>query len=278
MTIDAHLHLWDLDVSDYAWLGPQHGPLHRSFGPDEAARELRSSGIEAAVLVQAEDSLADTGWLLDVARTHDWVLGVVGWVPLDRPDQAATALADLDEPALRGVRHLIHDDPRAATFLGLAEVRESLRLVAERGLVLDVPDAWPTHLDAVGDLAEALPGLTIVVDHLAKPPWGTAAMSGWAASLRAVAQRPNVVAKVSGLAGAEPYTAATLRPVLDTALDAFGAHRLMYGGDWPMATARHDYAGALGPIAELVSALSPHEQAEIRRATALRVYGRVRHD
>lgn len=278
MTIDAHLHLWDLDVGDYAWLGPQHGPLHRSFPPDEAAHALRADGIEAAVLVQAEDSLTDTRWLLDVARAHDWVLGVVGWVPLDSPDQAAAALAELAEPALRGVRHLIHDDPRATTFLGLAEVRQSLRLVAERGLVLDVPDAWPTHLDAVGDLADALPGLTIVVDHLAKPPWGTAAMSAWDATIREVAKRPNVVAKVSGLAGARPYTAATLRPVVDTALDAFGAHRLMYGSDWPMATARCDYAGARGPVTELVSELSPDEQAEIWRATALRTYGRVRHD
>lgn len=278
MIIDAHLHLWDLDISDYAWLGPHHGPLHRSFPPDEAARALRANDIEAAVLVQAEDSLTDTRWLLDVARAHDWVLGVVGWIPLDRPDQAAVALAELAEPALRGVRHLIHDDPRATTFLGLAEVRQSLWLLVERGLVLDVPDAWPTHLDAVGDLADALPELTIVVDHLAKPPWATAATSAWTAALRAVAQRPNVIAKISGLAEAEPYTAATLRPVFDTALDAFGAHRLMYGSDWPMATARHDYAGVRAPIGELVAALSPDEQAEIWRATALRTYGRARHD
>lgn len=276
MTIDAHLHLWDLDVSDYAWLGPQHGPLHRSFRPDEAERELDAAGIVAAVLVQAEDSLVDTRWLLEVARARAWVLGVVGWVPLDRPEQTATALAELDDPALRGIRHLIHDDPRAAYFLGLEPVRRSLGQVAERGLVFDVPDAWPTHLDAVGELADALPGLTIVVDHLAKPPRGTDAMPAWEAAIREVARRPNVAAKVSGLGGpaGTPYTAAALRPVLDTALEAFGADRLMYGGDWPMTTTVHDYAGALAPVAELVRELSTDEQADVWGATASRVYGR----
>jgi len=277
MRIDSHLHLWDLEVSDYGWLGPQHGPLHRSILPDEAAHAIRDAGISSAVLVQAEDSLADTHWLLDVARMHDWVLGVVGWVPLDRPDQTESALAELaGNPAMRGVRHLIHDDPRATYFLGIDDVRRSLRLVEGCGLAFDVPDAWPTHLRGVGDLADELSELTIVVDHLGKPPHDVADMATWAAEIGDVAKRQNVVAKISGLVGGtgRPATAAALRPVLDVALNAFGAKRLMYGSDWPMATAEHDYAGVLRPLEEIIADLSPDEQEHIWRGTALRVYGR----
>jgi predicted TIM-barrel fold metal-dependent hydrolase len=77
--VDAHLHQWDLSVSDYAWLGPQHGKLHASFGPAEAGRGLAVSGIDGAVLVRAENSIAGTQHLLDIAAQTPWVLGVVGW-------------------------------------------------------------------------------------------------------------------------------------------------------------------------------------------------------
>jgi L-fuconolactonase len=227
--VDAHLHVWDLDAGDYAWLGPQHGPLHRTFAPDEAERELAAAGVASAVLVQAEDSVADTRFLLDVARTHPWVHGVVGWVRLEAPDEAARQLDELASPALRGIRHLVHDDPRP-DFLALDPVRRSLAEVAARGLAFDVPDAWPRHLDAVARLAADLPELLVVVDHLAKPPRGRADLDAWETSLRAVAERPNTVAKVSGLqAQGQPLTAEALRPVLHVALEAFGADRLMYG-------------------------------------------------
>ena len=84
-TIDAHLHLWNRSVSEYAWITPSLGPLFADFGPDRAHAELEAAGIDAAVLVQAEDSPADTRFMLDVASEHDWVAGVVGWVPLDDP-------------------------------------------------------------------------------------------------------------------------------------------------------------------------------------------------
>ncbi|MGO7983843.1 hypothetical protein ACC691_39045, partial [Rhizobium johnstonii] len=58
-------------------------------------------------------------------------------VPLDDERAAAVALDELDsEPLLRGIRHLVHDDPRD-DFLDLPAVRASLGRVAARGLVFD---------------------------------------------------------------------------------------------------------------------------------------------
>ena len=271
--IDAHLHVWDLSVSAYAWLGARGGVLHQTYGPDRAAAALAEAEVAQAVLVQAEDSLPDTAYLLDVAARHPFVAGVVGWVPLDDPP-AATAALDRwqQQPEFRGVRHLVHDD-RRDDFLSLPTVRTSLGEVARRGLAFDVPDAWPRHLAAVVELARALPQLTVVVDHLAKPPRGSDEMAAWAGTLRAVAAAPNTVAKLSGLqAPGQPFTAAALRPVFDLALELFGPRRLMYGGDWPLTVPHGGYRAAWSVYAELIGTLTPQKQSWLWERTASRTY------
>ena len=88
-TLDAHVHVWDLDLHEYAWLGPQHGGLYASFSPEQAQEAIASCGIGAAVLVQAEDSTAETEYMLRVADRYPWVAGVVGWLPLADPEATA---------------------------------------------------------------------------------------------------------------------------------------------------------------------------------------------
>lgn len=273
--VDAHLHLWDLSRGDYDWLGPQHGALFRSFGPEEARAELEAAGVDSAVLVQAADSLRDTEYLLDVAAHNEWVAGVVGWIPLDDPAAAERALATFAaDPKLRGIRHLVHDDPRIG-FLDLPEVRESLEFVAGHGLAFDVPDAWPgRHLDQAAGLARALPQLTVVVDHLAKPPIGGDDFADWSAALARIGELPNTVAKVSGLTGpGYPFTPAALRPAWDAALECFGPGRLLYGGDWPISVQVGGYGKAWDVYSQLIEELSPGEQSSILAGTATRVYG-----
>jgi L-fuconolactonase len=286
--VDAHLHLWDLQRSAYSWITPELGPLHTTITAERAHGELAAVGVERAVLVQAEDSVADTEFMLEVAAEHDWVAGVVGWVQLDDP---AVAAAQLDrftaDPAFRGVRHLVHDDPRD-DFLALPAVRTSLALLAQRGLPYDVPDAWPRHLTATADLAGALPELTVVLDHLGKPPHarGTAAggaggvgkdqpdFADWREAFAAVAARQNTVAKVSGLqVRGEPFTAAGVRPSWEAALELFGPDRLLWGSDWPMTLLTAGYGGTWEVMAELLGELTGEEQGKILAGNAQRVYG-----
>lgn len=271
--VDTHLHVWDLAGGGYGWV-PPGTELHRSFLPDEAVGELARAGVGSAVLVQADDTIADTAFMLEAAASHDALVGVVGWVRLDTPREAEAQLAEhVTRPAFRGVRHLVHDDPRD-DFLSLPGVRASLREVARLGLAFDVPDAWPRHLDAVAALARDLPDLTVVVDHLAKPPRGTDEMAAWERSLRAVASAsPRAVAKVSGLqVPGQPFTESALRPVLEVALDAFGPGRLMYGGDWPMTVPQGGYLPHWEVVSRLVAELSPDEQDALLSGTARRVY------
>ncbi|GAA1802266.1 amidohydrolase family protein [Agromyces neolithicus] len=272
-TIDAHLHLWDRGVSDYAWITPELGSLYADFGPDAARAELDAAGIDAAILVQAEDSSADTTFMLDVAARHDWVLGVVGWVRLDDSAAARAALeAFVGEPALRGIRHLVHDDPRDE-FLDLPEVRASLTEVAEHGLAFDVPDAWPRHLGGAGRIARAIPELTVVIDHLAKPPVGRDDFAAWRRELEAVAELPNTVAKFSGLQLPDTqFGAATVQPLWEIALEAFGPDRLLYGGDWPMSVPHGGYVPTWDVMRGCIDQLGADERAAVLGGTAARVY------
>ncbi|MEO3941359.1 amidohydrolase family protein [Paenarthrobacter nicotinovorans] len=279
--IDSHLHLWTLDtfvtggVRPYGWLGPQHGALFRSFGEDEARERLEAAGVRGAVLVQADDTVADTESMLAVASRNPWVLGVVGWIRLDAPSEAAAQLHRFTaHPVFKGVRHLIHDDPRS-DFLDLPNVRESLALLARQGLTFDIPDAFPRHLGSAVRLAREIPQLTVVLDHLGKPPLADPGlMESWNADFRALGREPNSVAKLSGLhlPGVE-YTADALRPLFESALEVFGPQRLMIGCDWPVSILGAPYGRTLEVLLELVSSLSPAEQDAVLEGTAIRTYG-----
>ena len=274
LRIDAHLHLWDLTVSEYGWLGPQFGPLYANWSAEQAEPELLQAGMDGAILVQAEDSRVDTQFMLDTADAHAWVLGVVGWVQLDSTDAARH---DLDvwtrHPKFRGIRHLLNDDPRDG-FLDLPEVRASLAEVASRGLAFDVHDAWPRHLDPAARLAGDLPELTLVLDHLAKPPRGRDDFAEWRASMTRFAAHPHTVGKLSSLRRSDqPFTVDALREVFDLALALFGPERLMYGGDWPMTIPTGGYQPTWEVMNALIGELSSTEQDAVLGGTAARVYG-----
>lgn len=273
--LDSHLHLWELGEGRYSWLQPSHGVLYNSFTAEQARETLLAAGVGQAVLVQADDTAADNDAMLAAAAAHDWIVGVVGWLPLEDPAASASLLERWGaNPKFCGVRTLIHDDPRP-DVLELAPVRETLALLSTAGLAFDVPDAFPRHLGQAAAIARDFPELGVVVDHLGKPPRasGTADMAEWERQLRAVAAQPNTVAKVSGLfAGGADFSATALAQVWDVALSAFGPQRLMFGGDWPVSLLGARYAETVAVAAELIDSLSPVEAQAVWSGTANSTY------
>lgn len=284
MIIDSHMHVWDRSVSAYDWITPDLGVLAEAHTPGRNADALAACGIDQVVLVQAEDSLTDTDYMLATAHGRvdgglseghpTRITGVVGWVPLDRPDVARAHLErHSEEPLFKGVRHLIHRDPRATEFLRLDAVHDGLDALTEVGLVLDLPDAWPWFAKDIAATAARHPNLTIVIDHLAKPPADPDAWKEWAETMRGAAAQPNTVTKLSGLhLEGIPYAAEALRPSFDVALEAFGPDRIMYGGDWPMTRLNDDYVATFEVLSELVGTLSPTEAEQVWSGTAARTY------
>ncbi len=271
--IDAHQHFWDVDSGGYAWPTPAEGPIYRTFTPGDLEPELATVGIDGTVLVQTTDTLEETDAMLDVADRHSFVRAVVGWIPLTDVAEAEAALDVRPRPALRGIRHLIHHeaDPH---WLLRADVASSLALLARRGLPFDVVAVFPRHLGLVPFIADRHPDLTLVIDHLAKPPYRAEGWETWAAQLRAAAARPNVVAKISGLdtAAGVGWTVDELRPAVEVAIEAFAPARLLFGSDWPVCRLVSQYSDVVEASERLVAALSDDERRDIFGGTARRVY------
>jgi L-fuconolactonase len=276
--VDAHHHLWDPGRRAYPWMDESVAAIRRPFGVADLDAAAGPEGFEATIAVQAVSSLEETEELLDVAATSGRVAGVVGWVDLADPEVAATLAALRDRPggrALVGVRHQVHDEPDPDWLLR-DRVLDGLATVAAAGLVYDLL-VRERELPAARVVAERLPELTLVVDHLAKPRIREGAMEPWAGDLAALARHPNVACKVSGLVTEADWTAwtpAQLVPYVAHAAEVFGPERLLFGSDWPVCLLAAGYAEVVAAATEALdrAGLSPAEREAVFGANAHRLY------
>ena len=279
--IDTHLHQWDLDQCAYEWLDADLPPvfqqLRRTFHVTEAREHIEATGVTEAVLVQAENSLADTEAMLGVEAAPDnRVTAVVGWFDLLDPEGASATLDALAASGpVVGIRHLIHDEPDPDWVLQPA-VAESLGVLAEHGMAYDFVGVQLRHLEHVPTLASAVGDLRIVIDHLNKPPIGTDDYPRWVELMRAAASFPNVFAKVSGLHNVTPHadwTPDDLRGAFDVAFEAFGSGRLMFGSDWPVCNIGGGYRRQVEAFEALIAPLDAEDTEDLRWRSACRAYG-----
>jgi L-fuconolactonase len=284
--LDAHQHFWQLARGDYAWLGgdqPALAPLRRDFAPADLAPLLRAHGVARTLLVQATDRVAETEFMLALAREHRFIAGVVGWVDLAAADAAATLERLAQDPTLRGVRPMLQDLPQDDWILA-APRPEALRTLHRLGLRLDAL-VKPRQLAALARFAMNRPALPVVIDHAAKPPlshdWHAPEMRAWQRGMATLAALPQVCCKVSGLLTelapadrASPGRAIEkLRPVVDALLGWFGPARLMWGSDWPVLTLAGTYADWVAISDALLAPLSDTERAHVQHGCAARFYG-----
>jgi len=267
--VDAHHHFWDPARAEYPWMTEEVTAIRRAFGPADLEPLLRDAGVAGTVLVQARMDLDETRELLDTAASAEFVLGVVGWVDLTDPDIAAV-LRDLEHPKLVGIRHQVHDEPDVSWLLH-EDVRRGLRAVANAGLSYDLL-VRTRELPAALATAGACPELTLVVDHLAKPPIAAGDTGAWAEALAPLADLANVSCKLSGLVTEAEWGSwqpDDLMPYFRRALDWFGQERCLFGSDWPVCLLAASYAEVLALVQ---GTLRPAERHAVLSATAARVY------
>jgi len=277
MRIDSHQHFWNYSAAEYPWISAGMERLACDHLPADLEAVARPVGVVGSVAVQARQSLAETRWLLSLAKKHPFIRGVVGWVDL-RSEHVADDLAILaDDEKFVGVRHVVQDEPDPRFVLGEAFVR-GVRALHRFGLTYDLL-IYPHQLPAAIDLVGLLPEQPFVLDHLAKPriklPPKAGEMADWRRDIETLARHDNVCCKLSGLvteAAWRQWQPADFTPVLDIALAAFGPDRLMFGSDWPVCLLSGEYAEVVGIIDDFISTLTPAEQSLIWADTACRVY------
>lgn len=277
MKVDAHQHLWDPRVRDYPWMTGDAAVLARRFDLADLKNELATTPIDMTVLVQAVSDVGETLELLSTAAQSGGVIaGVIGWVDLTGVDVAATLAELMSSPSgyqLVGVRHQVHDEDDAQWLLR-DDVQRGLRAVRDVGLVFDLL-VRTRELPAAIVTARRMPDLRFVLDHIGKPPIAAQELQPWSTLVGSLAGLENVNCKLSGLLAEGPVdvTVADLTPYADRVLEVFGAHRVMYGSDWPVCTLRTTYRGAYDVALELTAALSASERDAVFGDNAVKTYG-----
>jgi L-fuconolactonase len=272
--VDSHQHFWTLDTPWFDWPTPDLAAIYRDFGPADLSPLITSAGVSKTVIVQAAPNLPETRALLDIASRTPFVAAVVGWIDLEN----AADIADLERfakhPKFRGIRPMIQSiaDPEWMLRPTLAP---SLGAVEQFGLTFDAL-VKPVHLPALTAFVDRYPNLPVVVDHGAKPEIfrGTEGFDAWAPGIAALAQRPQVFCKLSGLlteAGSR-IRWEDLLPFVEHLMSTFGPRRLMWGSDWPVVELAAPYGTWFDYVKRYVSRLSPDEQDLILGGTVCEFY------
>ena len=273
MLIDAHHHLWRYNDRDYVWMSDEMSALRRDFVMTDLDQVTRESGVDGTVAVQARQTPEETEWLLELAAHHPLLLGVVGWVPLVDPDVVRQLDRFAGSAKLKGIRHVLHDEPDHLYMLR-EDFNHGVSLLQPLGLVYDIL-IFERHLPQTLTFVDRHPKQIFVVDHIAKPRIRDGVITPWKENLTELAKRENVYCKISGMATEadwKSWTPEHLRPYFDMVLAAFGPERLMFGSDWPVLTLAGSYRQWVDTFRGLIAELSGDEQSEISNGTATRAY------
>jgi L-fuconolactonase len=256
MRIDAHQHFWAYDPCEYAWIDDSMASLRRDFLPADLKPELEASGLRGCVAVQARQSLEETRWLLELAASTPFILGVVGWVDLRSPRLHSQLESFAQNSKFVGVRHIVQGEPDDR-FLLHTDFLQGITMLEEFDLAYDIL-IYPKHLPVAAEFVSRFPGQRFVLDHLAKPPIKSKSLRPWEKDIRALAKFPNVSCKLSGLvteANWQAWTPDHLVPYLDVVFECFGPSRLMFGSDWPVCTVAASYSRVIHSIERYIAKL-----------------------
>jgi L-fuconolactonase len=317
--IDPHLHLWETRGGPDSLQEPQvfllpdlvamvresghnvthtvfveAGQMYRPDGPEE----LRSLG--ETEFVNGMAAMSASG-LYGPCRAAHRIVGSVDLRLGDRVRPALEAHVARAGERFRGIRTRTayseegmfgHPcEPELRGIMGDRRFRDGARALAAMGLTLDL---WVMHtqLDELAALADAVPDLVIVLDHLGTPEtqgrWADRqdeAREQWAAGLALLAERPNVVIKIGGLgmdlSGAITSTvggasgealAAQWRPLVETAIAAFGPDRAMFESNFPPDKAAGSYGATWTAFKIIARDYSEDEKDRLFRGSAAEIY------
>jgi L-fuconolactonase len=225
--------------------------------------------------VQSLNDLDETREYLDLAREHDFIRGVVGWIPLVDPKESARTLESLRERGrIVGIRHLISFEPDPDWILQ-SGVMESLKHLAAHDLAFDAVPMNFRQMESVFAVAERLPDLKIVMNHWVRPPIVDQGWEPWASMVRRAAGYPNVAAKLSigiDIATRWRWNTSLASRYADYLIEQFTPDRVMAASNWPVVLLGASFAEIWGGITALVAGLSEAERRAVLGGTAARIY------
>ncbi len=289
--VDAHHHLWDLDACRYPWLMARGvkrffgdpTPIQENYLVEDLKRDAGDYVIDASVHIQVGvapgDEVRETAWLEATAETEGLPSAIVAFCELERPDAMRTVEEQRAFSRLRGVRQIVgrSDEEDAQTGSGKLVQdptwQENLAAIGKLGLSFDL-QLTPGQVPSVVDVLARTPGTKIALCHCGSP-WDQtpAGLESWRRGLELLAELPNVSCKISGLGMFDhDWTVDSIRPIVETCIEVFGAGRTMFGSNFPVDKLHADFRTVWGTYDQITATLPDEDRARLFRDTARAFY------
>lgn len=273
MIIDSHQHFWNYNSQRHSWISEDMNAIRRDFLPEDLYSLYKANDISGCIAVQADQTLDENQFLLQLCQEHKFIKGVIGWVDFQQ-DGVESILEEHDyQPLIKGYRHVVQNESDN-TFLLRPRFVEGISFLKNRNLVYEILVYWH-QLPAVLEFAKLFPNQQFVVDHIAKPDIKNKYRSAWELLIKELAKFSNVSCKISGMVTEADFNNWDLDqflPYMDVVLEAFGSDRIMYGSDWPVCLVAANYSQVLNIAKSFANQLSTDEQANFFYKNALRTY------
>jgi predicted TIM-barrel fold metal-dependent hydrolase len=269
--LDTHLHLVYPDRFQYPWLANAPA-INRPWTVESYWEEARPLGIEAALHMEVDVAEAD---MLPETRFVLGLPGVSGAIAATRPESSDFP-AHLEELAamggVKGIRRILHE---VLDDLSQSELfRQNIRRLASVNLPFDLC-VRHDQLPIGRELVAQAPDVTFILDHCGVPDVLGQGLDPWRDNIRALAQMPNVSAKISGIVAysGPDWTLDTIRPYVEHVIECFGWDRIVWGSDHPVVTQTGSLARWVEVTRQIIGGASEDEQARLLNRNAARIYG-----
>lgn len=273
MIIDSHQHFWKYNSEKHSWIDDDMSVIRRDFLPSDLEQVYKDNDIDGCVAVQADQTIDENNFLIDLATKNNFIKGIVGWVDL-RDNNVETELEKYsEEDKIKGFRHVVQGEPDH-NFLLRSHFTRGVSLLEKYNFTYDIL-VFPHQLGAVLEFVKQFPNQKFVIDHMAKPYIKDGFYDGWAASMQAIAKHENVSCKLSGIiteADFKSWTPHQINPYLNLIMEAFGSQRTMFGSDWPVCLVAGNYRKVKDLVTNYIATLSHSEQDAIMGNNAIQFY------
>lgn len=273
MIIDSHQHFWIYETEKHAWIDDEMKAIRKDFLPENLKSIYQENGIDGCVAVEADQTEAETNFLLDLADKNDFIKGVVGWLDL-RASNIESVLEKYSRfPKLKGLRHVVQAEADHNFMLRPAFLN-GIAALEKHNLTYDIL-IFPHQLGAALELVRRFPNQKFVIDHIAKPYIKDGFYDGWATLMKAISSYPNVYCKLSGMITEADYnhwTPEQIEPYMQLVLDTFGTKRILFGSDWPVCLVAGNYTKTKELVTNFIAKLTLEDQAAIMGGNAMQFY------
>ena len=234
MQVDTHVHFWKYKRSKDNWITNDMKVLQQDYLPETISLTLKRNDIDGCIAVQAYQIELETLFLVELAKTHEIIKGVVGWVDLQNENIEERLLYFSQYPVIKGWRHIVQSEPN--DFLLGKNFQRGIATLQPYNYTYDVL-IYHHQLKPALEFVSLFPEQKFVIDHCAKPDIANKKIDEWKSLMQEIAKYSNVFCKLSGLfteAKWKQWSPSEFYPYLDVVFDAFGTDRLMFGSDWPV--------------------------------------------